>query len=107
MKLSVTILGAFAATVLALPASVPHVVHEKRSTTSVWSKIPNVKPDSRTTLPVRIGLKQSNLDRGHDVLMDIADPASENYGKHLTAEQVSTAKMKSNPDTTVLTFAGR
>lgn len=88
MRLSFTLVGALAAGVLALPASVPHVVHEKRSGVSSWSHVTNSKPNGHTTLPVRIGLKQSNLDRGHDILMDISSPTSENYGKHLSADEV-------------------
>lgn len=83
-----TLVGAVATLSVALPASVPHVVHEKRSAASSWSAISGAKPDGRTTLPVRIGLTQSNLDLGYDFLMDVADPSSKNYGKHWTTEQV-------------------
>ena len=81
--------GAVSCVVLALPASVPHVVHERRSPSSSWTPLTGVKPNKTIKLPVRIGLTQSNLDRGHDVLMDVSDPFSENYGKHWTAKQVS------------------
>lgn len=37
---------------------------------------------------MRIGLAQSNLDRAHEKLMDVAHPASVNYGKHWTSEEV-------------------
>lgn len=37
---------------------------------------------------MRIGLKQSNLEAGHNKLMDISTPGSENYGNHMTAEEV-------------------
>jgi tripeptidyl-peptidase-1 len=40
-------------------------------------------------LPIRIGLSQQNLHRGHDLLMSISDPSSPNYGQHLTANEVS------------------
>ncbi|KAH7627767.1 peptidase S8/S53 domain-containing protein [Sordaria sp. MPI-SDFR-AT-0083] len=43
---------------------------------------------SNTLLPMRIGLKQANLDVGHDLLMDISDPKSPNYGQHLSREDV-------------------
>ncbi|KAL9119180.1 MAG: hypothetical protein Q9187_004267 [Circinaria calcarea] len=85
----VTVVGALAVCTLALPASVPHVVHERRSSSSSWSEVARIKPDGRITLPVRIGITQNNLERGHDFLMDISDPSSENYGKHWTAEQIA------------------
>ncbi|MCJ1325415.1 hypothetical protein MMC10_002078 [Thelotrema lepadinum] len=40
-------------------------------------------------MPVRIGLSGSNLERGYEYLMDVADPASPNYGRHWTPEEVS------------------
>ena len=52
------------------PASARHVAHEKRAPTSgAWQKRDRV--DAKATLPMRIGLKQRNLDRGHDMLMDM------------------------------------
>jgi tripeptidyl-peptidase I len=35
-----------------------------------------------------IGLTQSNLDRGEELLMSVSHPDSESYGKHFTAEEV-------------------
>ena len=80
--------AAFASLSTALPTSANHVVHEKRSGSSNWSPIHGAKPDGRITLPVRIGLKESNLHKGDDILMDVSEPTSEKYGKHLTAEEV-------------------
>lgn len=80
--------AAFAAVVTALPTSANHVVHEKRSGSSNWSPMRDAKPDGRITLPVRIGLTESNLHRGDDILMDVSSPTSERYGKHLTPEEV-------------------
>lgn len=37
---------------------------------------------------MRIGLKQSNLDKGPQWLMDVSHPKSENYGKHWTSEEI-------------------
>ncbi|MCJ1404465.1 hypothetical protein MMC11_007690 [Xylographa trunciseda] len=85
----ITLAGALAATAIALPTSVSHVIHEKRSSLSSWVPRTDVKPKGSIRLPVRIGLTQSNLDLGHDILMDIADPSSENYGKHWTAKQIA------------------
>lgn len=90
MKLSLfTVVSALAASVVALPASDYHVVHEKRSASASWSEDASRKPDGSTRLPVRIGLKENNLDQGHDILMRIADPVSEEYGRHLSPQQVS------------------
>ena len=84
-----TIYAALTATAAALPAAVPYVVHERRSGASSWFENTEVKPSGRINLPIRIGLTQNNLDRGHDLLMDVADPSSENYGKHFTSKEVS------------------
>ncbi|KAM0805168.1 peptidase S8/S53 domain-containing protein [Usnea florida] len=86
--LTVAAAAAFSTIVGALPASVNHVVHEKRSGSSAWSPMQGAKPDGRITLPVRIGLTESNLDQGDAILMGVSDPTSEKYGKHLTAEQI-------------------
>lgn len=59
----------FTAAALAAPAPINHVVHEKRSLLSAWIKGDRVHEDVK--LPVRIGLTQSNLDKGHDTLMDM------------------------------------
>ena len=80
--------AAFATLSNALPTSANHVVHEKRSESSTWSAVQGAKPDGRITLPVRIGLTESNLHRGDDILMEVSDPTSDKYGKHLTAAEV-------------------
>ncbi|KAF3761013.1 subtilisin-like protein [Cryphonectria parasitica EP155] len=53
---------------------------------SRWTKRSRV--DSRSFLPVRIGIAQSNLEAAHDHLMRISDPTSPDYGKHWTSDQV-------------------
>lgn len=80
--------AAFATLSTALPTSANHVVHEKRSGSSSWSPIEGAKPDGRITLPVRIGLTESNLHRGDGILMDVSDPTSDKYGQHLTTDEV-------------------
>ncbi|KAF4625803.1 hypothetical protein G7Y89_g12366 [Cudoniella acicularis] len=70
-------------------AAVPstHVVHEKRDgLTSHWEKREPVPANA--LLPMRIGLKQRNLELGHDLLMEISHPDSEKYAKHYTSEEV-------------------
>ncbi|KAI1087614.1 subtilisin-like protein [Rostrohypoxylon terebratum] len=65
-----------------------HIQHEKRSEiqASSWTKVKRAAPEA--ILPMRVGLKQQNLQSGHDLLMDISNPNSKNYGKHLSAEEV-------------------
>ncbi|KAI1124156.1 peptidase S8/S53 domain-containing protein [Nemania abortiva] len=65
-----------------------HIRHEKRTTVQggAWTKVERAKREA--LLPMRIGLKQLNLVDGHNLLMDISNPESENYGKHLSAEEV-------------------
>lgn len=48
-----------------------------------------VQPDSKHI--VRVGLKQSNLDKAYKYLMDVSHPSSPNYGKRWTPEQVTEA----------------
>lgn len=76
------------ATALAVPHD--HVLHEERGDLgfSGWVKGERVRPNA--ILPVRIGLKQNeaNLDRAYEFLEDISHPASVNYGKHWTSEEV-------------------
>ncbi|KAI2632647.1 putative alkaline serine protease AorO [Hypomontagnella submonticulosa] len=65
-----------------------HTQHEKRTEIQAraWTKVERALPDA--LLPMRIGLKQQNLQSGHDLLMEISDPKSKKYGKHLSAEEV-------------------
>ncbi|KAI1815201.1 subtilisin-like protein [Poronia punctata] len=65
-----------------------HLLHESHAPHlgQRWTKKAKVPAD--TILPVRIGLTQSRLDAGHDKLMDISNPESPNYGKHMTSQEV-------------------
>jgi tripeptidyl-peptidase-1 len=65
-----------------LPSHATHVIHEKRQiTSSQWVKRSKVPPHQ--VLPVRIGLAQKNLDRGHDFLMDMYVFLSYEKGENL------------------------
>ncbi|KAK3321723.1 Pro-kumamolisin, activation domain-containing protein [Apodospora peruviana] len=66
-----------------------HRLHERHTPENLEAWVRREPADSRAILPIRIGLKQSNLDTGHNLLMDISDPKSPNYGKHLTLEKVT------------------
>jgi tripeptidyl-peptidase-1 len=53
----------------AIPSS-RHVLHERRETAPRhWEKTSRLNPDA--VLPMRIGLTQSNLDKGDDLLMEV------------------------------------
>ncbi|KAM3446921.1 hypothetical protein MY3296_009227 [Beauveria thailandica] len=78
--LSGLILGA-----LGFPAD-SHVVHEKR--TAPRQHYTRGEPaDAETKLPVQFALKQSNIKEGTQLLYDISNPKSPNYGKHMTAQE--------------------
>ncbi|KAJ5223919.1 hypothetical protein N7468_008461 [Penicillium chermesinum] len=86
MKTSILVLGA-AAVALAAPTSHSYAVHERREyIPNSW--VEGKRLDGSTSLPVRIGLTQSNLDKGHDLLMAVSDPTSDRYGKHLSQAEV-------------------
>jgi tripeptidyl-peptidase I len=63
-----------------------HVLHEKRGTSTPLVRRSRAPPT--TTLPVRIGFSQSNLDIAHELLMELSDPMSGKYGQHMTAKEV-------------------
>ena len=67
---SLAAVAALVATVCAAPANVQrHVLHQKRAPSHNWIKRDRVH--SELTLPMRIGLTQSNLDKGHELLMEV------------------------------------
>lgn len=79
MRASILFLGVLAAGVLGIPAPSDYVVHERRDALPrEWDT--EMPLDKRTVLPMRIGLAQSNLDRGHDLLMEMYVPYSLLYG---------------------------
>lgn len=70
VKLSVVV--AIAALVNAAPSPSPlkHSVHEKRSTPLAgWTKAARLEKDA--IIPMRIGMTQTNLDKGYDFLMEV------------------------------------
>ncbi|KAG5646730.1 hypothetical protein DXG03_002412 [Asterophora parasitica] len=62
------------------------IVHEKRASHPNLSLTRRLEPD--TPLPLRIALKQQNLDRLSDLLQEVSDPQSPSYGQHWTPEKV-------------------
>ncbi|KAH7872247.1 subtilisin-like protein [Lentinula edodes] len=66
----------------------PFVLHERRSRSpSGW--VPERKHDASAVLPLRFGLKQSNIQNLEEYLYDISDPDSSNFGKHWTPLEVA------------------
>ncbi|OAA66529.1 alkaline serine protease [Niveomyces insectorum RCEF 264] len=72
------------------PRTIPttHALHERQPPhwSHTWQRTHRVPADA--VLPMRIGLKQRNLDKGHDRLMAVADPRSPQFGKHMTSDEV-------------------
>ena len=60
------------------PTHLEDVVHEKRATNPNRWSVRDVNLNPRTTLPVRVGLKQQNLEHGYNFLMDVSHPSSPN-----------------------------
>ncbi|KAK5117542.1 hypothetical protein LTR62_004964 [Meristemomyces frigidus] len=88
MLFSQLAVGGVLATYAVASPVVPHAVHERRTTgISGWEKRDAL--DRRAILPMKIGLSQSNLDKGWEFLKDVSHPTSSNYGKHWTAKKVS------------------
>lgn len=74
----------------ARPASsnIPHVVHEKRNVIPAgWER--GVRVPSSAQIPLRIALKQSNLDTLESELMRVSDPDSKEFGQHWTPEAIA------------------
>jgi len=88
MRFSTLVSGAaLAASVLASPID-NYVVHEKRHAAPFgWQALGAVKRDG--VLPMRIALKQRNIDQGYNHLMDVSHPESTSFGKHWTAKEVA------------------
>ncbi|CZT06100.1 related to serine protease [Rhynchosporium graminicola] len=89
MRFSVLVLAiGFAAIAQSVAVPKSHVLHEKRDSTNYHQWVRRGKISPSAILPVRIGLKQQNLENGHDYLLDISHPDSPMYGKHWTSEEV-------------------
>jgi tripeptidyl-peptidase-1 len=69
-------------------ASVPHVVHEKRSIVPLGWKRRYEKPSATTIIPLSFALTQRNLDLGPSYLMKVSDPDSTEYGKYWSPKEV-------------------
>lgn len=74
-----------------LASQVGNTFHEQRAdadrASGAWRPVSRLSPDS--IVPVRIALKQNNLDIGVDRLVSISHPESVEYGKTLSADEVA------------------
>lgn len=72
----------------AIPAGlVHHIVHERRAVDPLeWVQDRRLEADK--VIPLRIGLSQSNLHRIEELLAAVAHPESEQYGQHMTPDEV-------------------
>jgi tripeptidyl-peptidase I len=84
-------LTAFAALVslaFAEPQLSRSVIHEKRfASPPGWTIIERHASDA--IMPLRFGLRQRNLDRIEEFLLDVSHPDSPNYGKHWSPAKVA------------------
>ncbi|KAF4612802.1 hypothetical protein D9613_011842 [Agrocybe pediades] len=72
------------------PSAHSYILHEKRShVPSGWTLVKRHDPSE--TIPLRFGLKQTNITKLEELLFDVSHPDSPNYGKHWTPEQVARA----------------
>jgi tripeptidyl-peptidase-1 len=70
MFLKLSVLTAIVALVNAAPAPVKHVLHEERSTPSRdWIK--GARIEKNAVIPMRIGLTQTNLEKGYEYIMEV------------------------------------
>ncbi|EXV06545.1 peptidase S53 family protein [Metarhizium robertsii] len=86
MKFGLILLGGFVPATVAVPFD-QYQVHEQRGPLhQQWIK--GQQASGSTVVPVRIALKQSNLEKAEDYLLQVSDPASPKYGQHFTTQQI-------------------
>ena len=65
-------------------------VYGFRATVNPHPEFPALKAASpESSISLTFALASMNMDGLHTALLDVSDPASSNYGKHLTKAQVS------------------
>jgi tripeptidyl-peptidase I len=80
--------AALVSLVLAKPQLSRSVVHEKRPASPPgWSRLERHASDA--IMPLRFGLRQRNLDKIEEFLLDVSHPESPNYGKHWSPAKVA------------------
>jgi tripeptidyl-peptidase-1 len=72
--------GTFVLTCFSAPTSNNVVLHEKRGENlHQWQKRSRAIPHQ--VLPIKIALRQQNLENAEEYIHDVADPDSPNFGK--------------------------
>lgn len=70
MLVKLSVVAALAALINAAPKPISHVVHEERTVVSRdWIK--GARVEKAAIIPMRIGLVQTNLEKGYDYLMEV------------------------------------
>jgi tripeptidyl-peptidase I len=70
MLAKLSVVATIAALVNAAPAPIKHVLHEERTILSRdWTK--GARIEKSAVIPMRIGLTQTNLEKGYDYLMEV------------------------------------
>ncbi|KAM3067871.1 hypothetical protein ACMFMG_011355 [Clarireedia jacksonii] len=87
LPVSQIVVLAIAAIAHAAPSPNKHVLHEKRNAPpSDWVK--GARIEGSAIVPMRIGLTQTNLENGADLLEEVSNPASPKYGQYWSAKEV-------------------
>lgn len=83
-----SIFSVYLFTALAVCSPTPnHAIHEKRDRMPAnWRR--SHKLDARAVLPLRIALKQRNIEHGYQAIDEVSHPDSEKYGQHWSPKQV-------------------
>jgi tripeptidyl-peptidase-1 len=70
MLAKLSVVAAIAALLNAAPAPIKHVLHEERTILSRdWTK--GARIEKSAVIPMRIGLTQTNLEKGYHYLMEV------------------------------------
>ncbi|KAK4506125.1 hypothetical protein PRZ48_004090 [Zasmidium cellare] len=85
MRFLLSFATALAATAVAVPGT--RAPHEKRETLPAPWKLAR-RARAEQVVPVRIGMKQRNLEEGARILEEISDQNSPNYGQWWSVEDV-------------------
>ncbi|KAF4555101.1 Pro-kumamolisin activation domain-containing protein 1 [Elsinoe fawcettii] len=89
--LTVGVVANLALTCLAAPTThATHVLHEKRGAAPhQWQKRHRALPEQK--VPVRIALRERNIESTASFVDDVSNPESPNFGKHWSASKVANA----------------
>lgn len=83
---SVLATAAFVLSCSAAPAPSNHIIHEKRSgEPHQWARRERAIPHQ--VLPIRIALRERNIEHADRFIFDVADPSSPNFGKLPTGDE--------------------